>query len=87
MKQKSPSATRNPGIDATAGYASTDQVREFLGGISKPTLGRYRQNKMFPPPIYLTPRKPLWRLSDVDAWVQRQARSAPKFENLKNQPA
>ena len=65
-------------------YLSTRQVLEYLGGLSKQTLHRYRQNKMFPEPIYLTARKPLWLHSEVEAWAARQSREVPHNENLKN---
>ena len=65
-------------------YLSNDQVCEFLGGKSKQTLHRYRQKEGFPQPVYITPRTPLTKLSELEAWVERQSRAVPHNENLKN---
>jgi predicted DNA-binding transcriptional regulator AlpA len=82
--EHSPDNQAGSGSGLADKYLSTKQVQEYLGNLSKQTLHRYRQNKMFPEPIYLTARKPLWLMSEVEAWAARQSREVPHNNNLKN---
>lgn len=44
--------------------------------ISRMTIWRLCSAGKFPPPLYIGTRR-FWRLSDVEAWIEDQARAAP----------
>ena len=59
-------------------FIPSKDVRRRLGNISKMTLFRWRKRERFPEPFYITPQKPLWRLSEILAWVERHPTKAPE---------
>jgi len=42
-------------------------------GVHRTTLFRWVRAGTFPPPIYLTPTKPVWPAADYDAWCDARA--------------
>ena len=44
------------------------QFRELLH-LSPRTFRHLEREKRLPPPIYVSPGKPCWRLADIQAWL------------------
>lgn len=51
-------------------WMTPDEVREYLGNISRATLHRYREKGLVPK--YLTTNTPRYHVDEVDAWVRAQ---------------
>lgn len=43
-----------------------------LLGVSAWSIDRWRKLGQFPEPIWLGPSTPVWRISDVDAWMTKR---------------
>ena len=62
----------------TEGFITHDSVREVVGGVSKSTLLRWEQLGRFPRRVHLSTQRPVWRTSEVRAfladpagWIER----------------
>lgn len=53
------------------------QVREMLGGIPNGTLRSMLSRKQAPQGILLSPRRRVWRRSEITAWLAQRAIATP----------
>ncbi|SFP35395.1 helix-turn-helix transcriptional regulator [Tranquillimonas alkanivorans] len=65
-----PSETENRLIPAVA-------VREMIGGVSDMTIWRWQHDPEleFPKPTRISRRR-YWRLSEIEAWLEKQAKAS-----------
>jgi predicted DNA-binding transcriptional regulator AlpA len=58
-----------PGADP---LLDSTRVRLYCGGVSEMTLFRWIQKRGFPPPDLRVGQRRFWRVSTVEAWIERQ---------------
>lgn len=59
--------------NATDQWLSAREVRDMLG-VTANTVRNYIRARGFPVPQYLSPQRPIWRLSEVRAWIESRPR-------------
>jgi predicted DNA-binding transcriptional regulator AlpA len=54
-------------------WLSAREVRDMLR-VTANTVRNYIRQRGFPEPQYLSPQRPIWRLSEVRAWIEARPR-------------
>jgi predicted DNA-binding transcriptional regulator AlpA len=61
---------------ADSAFASIQLIRKRplarLLGVNSWTVDRWRKKGTFPRPIWLSPTTPVWKLSDVEKWLDER---------------
>jgi predicted DNA-binding transcriptional regulator AlpA len=62
------------GMVPVAEVVDTPKVRELCGGVSRPTLLKWRKRRGFPEPLEAPASVSLWDAREVRAWLEEQKR-------------
>ncbi len=58
------------------GYLRRKAVRLYIGGPDTPlpesSLDNLIKNEKFPLPFFITTRTPVWKISEIDEWLQNR---------------
>lgn len=54
------------------GFLRERQIRPAMVPIAHSTLWQWVKEGKFPQPVSLSPRVTAWRVSDVQAWIEKQ---------------